>query len=272
MLTMEGRRYLITGVLNSSSIAWSVSEKLQNLGCEILLTSTRSTRNMTERYAARLPIMPDIVTLDAQTREDYALIEEYIDGKWGYLDGVLHSIAYLSESALNGDFLTADSDAVTEGFLISSVSLQLLVANLYQLLARSPHGASVVALTTDTRRVLPGYGWMGVFKAALEAIGRYLAAECGRDDIRVNLVAGGPVATAAALSVNRIGSIISYYEQAAVLGWDATKADPISDAVTFLFSDLSRHISGEILHCDGGAHAVVGEVASTAGEPLRSGE
>src|SRR5580700_5004874 len=105
MLSMEGRRYLITGVLNSSSIAWSVSEKLQNLGCEVLLTSTRSNRNITERYAARLPIMPDIVTLDAQRREDYALIEEHIDGKWGYLDGVLHSIAYLSESALNGDFL-----------------------------------------------------------------------------------------------------------------------------------------------------------------------
>jgi meromycolic acid enoyl-[acyl-carrier-protein] reductase len=271
MLTMQGRRYLITGVLNSSSIAWSVSEKLQNLGCEIILTSTRRTRRITERYAARLPIMPDIVTLDAQNHEDYALVEEYVDSKWGYVDGVLHSIAYLSESALNGDFLAADSDAVIEGFLISSVSLQLLVANLYSMLARSPHGASVVALTIDTNRVLPGYGWMGVFKAALEAIGRYLAAECGQDDIRVNLVAAGPIATAAALGVNRIGPIISYYEGAAVLGWDSNNADPISDAVTFLFSDLSRHISGEILHCDGGAHAITGEVLSAAVEPPKSG-
>jgi enoyl ACP reductase len=271
MLTMQGRRYLITGVLNSSSIAWSVSEKLQNLGSEVILTSTRRTRRITERYAARLPAMPDIITLDAQNPDDYASANEYIDSKWGYLDGVLHSIAYLSESALNGNFLTSDIDAVTEGFLISSVSLQLLVANLYRLLARSPHGASVVALTIDSERVLPGYGWMGVFKAALDTIGRYLAAECGQDNIRINLVAGGPVATAAALGVNRIGPIISYYEQAAVLGWDAKNADPISDAVTFLFSDLSRRISGEILHCDGGAHAIIGGVASTADGSLKSG-
>lgn len=267
MLNLQGRRYLITGVLNSSSIAWSVSEKLQRLGCEVVLTSTRRTRRATERYAARLPIMPEIITLDAQSPDDYASVGEHIDRKWGHLDGVLHSIAFLSGPALNGAFLMADTDAVTEGFLVSSVSLQLLVSSLYPVLARSPHGASVVALTIDTQRVLPGYGWMGVFKAALEAIARHLAAECGRDNIRVNLVAGGPVATAAASGVGRIESIMAYYQRAAALGWDPNTAGPISDAVILLFSDLSRYITGEILHCDGGTHAIVGEIAAAAVKP-----
>ncbi len=260
MMDLRGRRYLVTGLLNHNSIAWDAARQLLENGGDVILTSTSRTMRVTKRYAAMLPRVPEVIELEARTESDYEAVADYVSTKWTALDGVLHSIAFAQDSVLNRSFLAPDPSAVLDGFLVSSVSLQLLVARLLPLLSKSQFGGSVVGLTIDTSRALPGYGWMGVYKAALRSIAEYLAIECGRHSVRVNLVAAGPLETASALGVNQIEAIKDYYRRAAPLGWDPRQTDAVTGALLFLLSDFSRNTTGHVLHCDGGAHAVVGEV------------
>jgi enoyl-[acyl-carrier protein] reductase I len=262
---LAGKRVLVTGVVNRRSIGYAVAERAQQEGAEVVLTSFGRVRRMTERAARRLPKGADVLELDVNRDEDFAALAEELLSRWGGLDGAVHAIAYAPPDALGGAFLETPRESARVAFETSAYSLGALARALAPLLRRDggrPAGA-IVGLDFDATVAWPGYDWMGVSKAALESVSRYLAAVLGRDGVRANLVSAGPLATAAASGIDGFGALAKLWEDGAPLGWDVRDPSPVADAVLFLLSDLSRAISGEIVHVDGGAHAVGASLAQT---------
>jgi enoyl-[acyl-carrier protein] reductase I len=253
---LEGRKLLLTGVVTKQSIAFAVAERAQAQGAEVLLTGFGRARRLTERAAKRLPDPPEVLELDVNRPDDVAALAAELDSRWGHVDGVLHAIAHAPPEALGGNFLDTPSESAAQAFATSAYSLKALGAGLRPLLAAAPDGGSVVGLDFDASVAWPAYDWMGVSKAALESVSRYLARDLGCDGTRVNLVAAGPIATAAAGGIPGFSDLADAWERQAPLGWDTEDASAVADAVCFLLSSYSRAVSGEILHADGGFHAM----------------
>jgi enoyl-[acyl-carrier protein] reductase I len=250
---LAGRRVLITGVITHRSIAFAVAEEVERQGGEVLLTSFGRARRLTERAAKRLPNVPDVLELDVNSAEDLAALAAELDRRWGRVDGVLHAIANAPADALGGDFMAAPPESAEAAFRTSAYSLSALSAALRPLLAPD---AGIVGLDFDASVAWPSYDWMGVAKAALESVSRYLARDLGPSGVRVNLVAAGPIRTAAAGGIPGFDELAALWGERAPLAWDVDDPAPIASAVCFLLSDAARAITGEILHVDGGAHAV----------------
>lgn len=255
-MLLADRRLLITGVLTDQSIAYAVAERAQQHGAEVVLTGFGRGLRLTQRMAKRLPREPEVLELDVDSPEQLQAVHDALDAKWGAVDGVLHAIAYVPPEGLGGRFLTTPPDLATQALRTSAVSLQALTSALLPLLERSPHGGSVVGLDFDGTRAWPGYDWAGVTKAALEAVNRYLAGYLGPKGVRCNLVAAGPIATMAAKAIDGFGDLSRIWEDGSPLKWDPKDATPVADACIFLLSDLSRAITGDVLHVDGGVHAM----------------
>jgi enoyl-[acyl-carrier protein] reductase I len=253
---LTDRRLLITGVLTHESIAFEVARQAQEAGAEIVLSSFGRARRLTERAAARLPHPPEVLELDVNDAEHLAALAEALASRWTALDGVLHAIAFAPEDALGGAFLRTPRDSAELAFRTSAYSLKALAATLQPLLEAAPDGASVVALDFDATVAWPAYDWMGVAKAALESVARYLARDLGPRGVRVNLVSAGPVQTPAAAGIPDFARLAESWRTGAPLGWDADDAGPVAAAVCFLLSSLARAITGEIVHVDGGYHAM----------------
>lgn len=249
---LTGKRLLITGVVTTDSIAWAVAERAQLHNAEVILTTFDRVRSLTEAAANALPRTPEILTLDASRSTDYADLGTSLAGR--PVDGALHAIAFAPRAALAGDFLSADDEAIELAFRTSTTSYARLAAVLKD--CAGPDGASLVGLDFDADgRAWPVYNWMGVCKVALQATMRYVARDLGAVGIRANLVAAGPLHTRAAGGIPDFQSLLDAYE-AAPLGWDPADPGPVADAVCFLLSDMGRAISGEVLHVDGGYHAL----------------
>jgi meromycolic acid enoyl-[acyl-carrier-protein] reductase len=266
---LEGKRILVTGVIDRHSIAYAIAERAQNEGAEVLLTSFGRVRRMTERAAKRLPSTPDVLELDVNSDDDLAALTDSLRERWGGVDGAVHAIANAPADALGGNFLGAPRESAKLAFETSAYSLKALTEALAPLAGDSsdngvPAGASIVGLDFDASVAWPAYDWMGVSKAALESVARYLARDLGPRGVRVNLISAGPVKTAAAGGIPGFGLLAESWRQGAPLGWDVTDPTPVADAAAFLLSDLARGISGEIVHVDGGFHAM--------GAPTASGE
>jgi meromycolic acid enoyl-[acyl-carrier-protein] reductase len=266
---LAGKRILVTGVVNRHSIAFAIAERAQLAGAEVILTSFGRVRSMTERAAKRLPRPTDVLELDVNRPEDFAALEAELRQRWGTLDGAVHAIAFAPPDALGGGFLETPPESAIEAFRTSAFSLKALAEALLPLYrARGgdngggPAAGSLVALDFDASVAWPAYDWMGVSKAALEAAGRYFARDLGPSGVRVNLVSAGPLQTPAAGGIPGFGELAGLWRSQAPLGWDVRDPGPVADAVVFLLSDLSRGISGEIVHVDGGFHAM--------GAPLRA--
>jgi meromycolic acid enoyl-[acyl-carrier-protein] reductase len=253
-VNLEGKRLLVTGVVTHRSIAFAVAEQAQLAGAEVVLTSFGRVRRMTERAARRLPETPDVLELDVNNGADLADLRSAIETRWGGIDALLHAIAFAPEDALGGRFLDTPRDSAAEAFTTSAYSLKALTAELLPLFGDD--GGSVVGLDFDASLAWPSYDWMGVSKAALESVARYLARDVGPFGVRVNLVSAGPLATPAASGIPGFDRLAGEWGGRAPLGWDAADPTPVAQAVCFLFSDWSRGISGEIVHVDGGAHAI----------------
>ena len=268
-MNLEGKRILVTGVITRKSIAWTVAEKAQQAGAEVLLTGFGRGRRMTERAAAKLPDPPEVLELDVNKPEDFEALTKELDSRWGRVDGALHAIAFAPEDALGGNFLGAPADSAAQAFETSAYSFKGLAAALQPLMKDG--GGGLVALDFDATVAWPAYDWMGVAKAALEAVGRYLARDLGPDHIRVNLVSAGPLDTPAAGGIPGFDQLAVAWGSQAPLGWDVKDPAPVADVVLFLMSDLARAVTGEILHVDGGFHAIgapgepPGEAASSNG-------
>jgi enoyl ACP reductase len=250
---LEGRRILVTGVVNRQSIAFAIAERAQQQGAEVLLTSFGRIRRMTERAARRLPEPPEVLELDVNEDGDLAALRDELAERWGSVDGAVHAIAFAPADALGGDFLATPRASAASAFETSAYSFKGLAEALAPLMGS---GGSLVGLDFDATVAWPSYDWMGVSKAALESVSRYLARDLGPRGIRVNLIAAGPIRTAAASGVPGFGELESAWAGQAPLGWEVDDPTPVADAALFLLSDLARGTTGEILHVDGGVHAV----------------
>ncbi len=251
---LDGKRLIITGVVTTDSIAFAVADRAQQLGADIILTAFPRDRTQTEVAARTLSRQPDIVNLDITQDDNIQAVTHYIRSKWGAVDGALHAIAYAPQAALAGDFLDASAADVNLAFQTSTYSYATL-ARMVKTLA-TPQGAAMVGLTFDAGAAWPVYNWMGVCKAGLEAVNRYLARDLGSCNIRANLIAAGPLHTRAAGGIPSFGRLTDAWDHQAPLPWNAHDAAPVADSTCFLLSDFSRATTGEVLHVDGGYHAM----------------
>ena len=255
-MLLEGRRLLITGVLTEGSIAYAVARRAQEEGAQIVLTGFGRGLRITQRIAKRLADEPpDVLELDVNDPQQIEAVAREIETRWGALDGVLHAIAFAPEDALGGNFLDTPPESAQIAFLTSAYSYKALAAAFAPLLERGEHG-SLVGLTFDARVAWPAYDWMGVAKAALESVNRYLARDLGPRGVRSNLVSAGPVRTIAAASIPGFDVLARAWDRQAPLAWDTRDADPVADACLWLMSGLARGVTGEIVHADGGYHAL----------------
>ncbi len=256
MSLLSGKRLLITGVLTRGSIAFEVARQAQEEGASIVLSGFGRGLGLTQRAAKHLPAPPDVLELDVNQPDDLERVAADLRSRWGALDGVLHAIAFAPQDALGGAFLDTPASSAITAFETSAFSLKALTAALAPLLEAGEHGGAVVGLDFDASVAWPVYDWMGVAKAALESVSRYLARDLGARGIRVNLVSAGPIETIAAGGIPDFDQLAALWRSGAPLGWDTRDAAPVAAAVCFLLSDHARAITGEILHVDGGFHAM----------------
>jgi meromycolic acid enoyl-[acyl-carrier-protein] reductase len=254
MTILGGKKILVTGVVNRHSIAFAIAERAQAQGAEVLLTSFGRVKRMTERSAARLDPVPDVLELDVNSDADLAALRDTLKERWGTVDGAVHAIAFAPGDAIGGDFMATPRESAKVAFETSAYSYKALAECVAPLMSEA--GGAVVGLDFDATVAWPSYDWMGVAKAALESVNRYLARDLGPQGIRANLVSAGPVHTAAASGISGFSDLEALWGDIAPLGWDPHDATQVADAALFLLSDLSRATTGEILHVDGGAHAV----------------
>jgi meromycolic acid enoyl-[acyl-carrier protein] reductase len=249
---LVGKRLLITGVITKDSIAFHAAEQAQREGASVVLTSFGRARRMTERAARRLPQPVDVLELDVNNESDLEAVARELGDRWGGVDGVLHAVAFAPDDAIGGKFMSAPPESAVQAFRTSAYSLKALAVTLAPLMK----GGSIVGVDFDASVAWPIYDWMGVAKAALESVSRYLARDLGPSGIRVNLVSAGPLGTVAASGIPGFDGLAKLWPAQAPLGWDVEDPSPVASAICFLLSDYSRAITGEILHVDGGFHAV----------------
>lgn len=255
---LNDKRLIITGVVNDDSIAFVAAEKAIQAGAEVLLTAFPRDRDLTVEAARSLPGEVDVFDLDVTRSEDALALTEEVENRWGALDGVLHAVAFAPRDALAGDFLEAGAEGVNLAFQTSVFSYATLGKVLKDL--APPEGGSLIGLDFDAAGAWPVYNWMGVCKAALESVNRYLARDLGPYGIRANLIAAGPLNTRAANGIPAFQTLLDAWEGRSPIHWDADDPGPVADTATFLFSDMSRAITGEILHVDAGYHAMAGNL------------
>jgi meromycolic acid enoyl-[acyl-carrier-protein] reductase len=251
---LNGKRILVAGVTMDSSIGFEVARVAQQEGATVVISNFGRALGITRRIAGRLPEHTPVVELDVTDEEHLAALPdrlgEHVDG----LDGVVHSIAYGNpETMLGGRFLTAPWSDVGQAVQVSAYSLMSLTTACRPLMKQ---GGSVVGMTFDASVAWPAYDWMGVAKAGLESCARYLARDLGPEGIRVNLVSAGPLRTLAAKAIPGFEGLEEMWDERSPLGWDQEDNGPAARTVVALLSDFLPATTGEIVHADGGYHAM----------------
>jgi len=258
---LANKRLLITGIVNSESIAYATAERAQLQGAEVILTAFPRDRELTEQAAAVLPAPAEIIDADLTSRDDLERLTRHLRDTVGTIDGALHAIAFAPKDALAGDFLAASPEGVNLAFQTSAFSYASLGRILRDLAPQD--GGALVGLDFDAGGAWPVYNWMGVCKSALESVNRYLARDLGPLNIRTNLVAAGPLHTRAAGGIPDFDKLLQAWEQGAPLVWSPQDPTPVADAACFLLSESARAITGEVLHVDGGYHAMASSLRTS---------
>ncbi len=254
-MLLENKRLLITGVLTDDSIAWHTARIAQEQGARIVLTGFGRGLALTKRVAGRLPDPPDVLELDINDPAHVESMVADLTERWGAVDGAVHAIAYAPEDALGGNFLNTPPESASTAFMTSAYSYKTLAVGLLPLF-QAAGGGALVTLDFDNTQAWPAYDWMGVAKAALQAVTRYLARDLGPHGIRVNAVSAGPLATVAAKNIPGFKRFDAVWAERAPLSWDTTDPDPVARMVAVLLSDWAPMTSGEVVHVDGGFHAI----------------
>jgi enoyl-[acyl-carrier protein] reductase I len=250
---LDGKKIVITGVLTDASLAFGVARLAQREGADIVLTGAGRALSLTQRTARKLGDGIDVHELDVTVPEHGVAVREALAEKWGHVDGVVHSIGFAPAVCLGDDFLAAQWDDVAVAMHISAYSLKALADAFLPLMSE---GGSFVGFDFDNRQAWPAYNWMGVAKSALQSVSRYLAKEVGPRGIRSNLVAAGPIKTMAAKSIPGFAVFEDSWDGRAPLGWDVNDSEPVAKACIALLSDWFPATTGEIIHVDGGYHAM----------------
>lgn len=256
MALLTGKNILVTGVLTDGSIAFHIAKLAQEEGANVVLTGFGRGLSLTTRIAGRLPHPAPVIELDVTNKEHLAALAGEVKKYLPHLDGVVHSIGFAPQSALGGNFLNTDWEDVAIALHTSTFSYKSLAVAVRELFPAS--GASVVGLTFDATVAWPKYDWMGVAKAGLESASRYLARDLGKENVRVNLIAAGPIATIAAKSIPGFQEFENIWNSRSPLPWDFSDPDPAARAAIVLLSDWFPKTTGEIIHVDGGVHAIGG--------------
>ena len=267
MLLLQDRIVVVTGVLTPASIAFTCARLAQEQGATVVLTSFGRALSVTERAARRLPTPPEVLELDVTNPEHLQRLPEHLAEKYGRVDGVVHAVGFAPAVCLgqeDGLFAAEWADVAT-AIQVSAFSLPAIAKALRPLMRPR---SSIVSLDFDASVAWPAYDWMGVAKAALESAARYLARDLGPADIRVNLVAAGPLRTVAARSIPGFSEIEQVWAERAPLGWDVDDPEPAARAVVALLSDWFPATTGEIIHVDGGVHAIGAAVRPPEDRPI----
>jgi len=254
-MLLAGKRLLITGVLTDDSIAFQAARIAQEEGAEVLLSGFGRGLSLTRRTAKRLPKPADVVELDINDPAQVADLASEVERRWGSLDGALHAIGFAPDDALGGNFLTTPPSSAQTTFMTSAFSFKTLAVALLPFF-KTAGGGSLVTLDFDNRQAWPAYDWMGVAKAALMAVTRYLARDLGAYRVRVNAVSAGPLRTVAAKAIPGFDQFANEWEKRAPLTWDQDDAEPVGRMVCLLLSDWTPKTTGEVIHVDGGFHAI----------------
>ncbi|MEU7689349.1 enoyl-ACP reductase FabI [Microbispora hainanensis] len=249
---LDGKRLLVTGVLTDASIAFNVAKLAQEEGAQVVLTGF-GRLSLVERIAKRLPEPPPVIELDVQNNEHLDTLADRVGAHLDGLDGVVHSIGFAPQTCLGGNFLNTSWEDVATAVHVSTYSFKSLAVACLPLMKE---GGAIVGLDFDATKAWPVYDWMGVAKAGLESCSRYLARDLGKHGIRVNLVAAGPLRTMAAKSIPGFKEFEDSWPERAPLGWDLADTAPAAKACVALMSDWFPATTGEIVHVDGGVHAM----------------
>lgn len=250
---LDDKRLLITGVLTDASLAYGVAQMALDEGAEIVLTGAGRALRLTQRTARKLSTDVEVLELDVTQPDHVSAVRDHLAAKWGRVDGALHAIGFMPEVGLGEDFMAAKWDEISVGFDISAYSLKTVAEVVAPLMT---NGGSIVGLDFDARVAWPAYNWMGVAKAALESASRYLARALGEQQIRVNLVAAGPIRTMAAKSIPGFKEFEDAWDGRAPLGWDVNDSTAVAKACVAMLSDWFPQTTGEMVHVDGGYHAI----------------
>jgi enoyl-[acyl-carrier protein] reductase I len=250
---LAGKNILVTGVLTDSSIAFHVARMAQEEGATVILTGFGRGLSLTKRISDRLPQKPMVIELDVTDQLQLDGLADQVRALVPHLDGVVHSIGFAPEAALGGNFLNTEWNDVATAVHVSAYSLKSLTMACKPLFK---DGASVVGLDFDAQVAWPLYDWMGVAKAALESTTRYLAKYLGPENIRVNLIAAGPIRTVAAKSIPGFASFEQVWNERRALAWDITDPVPAAKGAVALLSDWFPKTTAEIIHVDGGVHGM----------------
>jgi len=250
---LEGKKIVVTGVLTDASLAYGVARLALQEGADIVLTGAGRGMSLTQRTARKLRDDIDVFELDVTQPAQLTAVHDEVASKWGRVDGVLHAIGFAPAVCLGDDFMAATWDDVAIAMHVSTYSLKALADAFVPLM---PPGSAFVGLDFDNRQAWPAYNWMGVAKSALQSVSRYLAKELGPKGIRSNLVAAGPVRTMAAKSIPGFALFEDTWDSRAPLGWDVHDGEPVARACIALLSDWFPATTGEIVHVDGGYHAM----------------
>ncbi len=255
MALLRNRTVLITGVLTPSSIAFTCARLAQEQGATVVLTSFGRAMSTTTRAARKLPVVPEVLELDVADQAHLDALGPQLAERFGTIHGVVHAVGFAPAACLGQDdgLFAASWDEVATALQISAWSLPALAKAVRPVLAPD---AAIVGLDFDASVAWPAYDWMGVAKAALESASRYLARDLGPDGVRVNLVGAGPLRTVAARSIPGFSQIDDVWQERAPLGWDVDDPEPAAKAVVALLSDWFPATTGEIVHVDGGVHAI----------------
>ena len=249
---LDGKRILVTGVLTDASIAFHVARIAQQEGATVVLTGF-GRLSLVERIARRLPDPPPVLELDVTDTGQLDSLAERLSEHVDRLDGVVHSIGNAPQSALGGNFLQTPWEDVAAALHVSTYSFKALAMAALPLMGT---GGAIVGMDFDASRAWPSYDWMGVAKAGLESCSRYLARDLGPRGIRVNLMAAGPLRTMAAKSIPGFDGFETIWAERAPLGWNLSDPEPAARACVALLSDWFPATTGEIVHVDGGVHAI----------------
>ena len=257
---LDGKRLLITGVLTDASLAYGVAQTALDEGAQIVLSGAGRGLSLTQRTARKLKLPggmepPEVLELDVTDPAQMASVANALDTKWGAVDGVLHAVGFAPATCLGDDLFAATWEDVSMAIHVSTYSLRVLAEGLLPLM-KAAGGGSIVGLDFDATVAWPAYNWMGVAKAGLESLNRYLARELGPHHVRCNLIAAGPVKTMAAKSIPGFSRFEDTWNDRAPLGWDVTDSSAVAKAAAVLLSDWFPATTGSMIYVDGGYHAI----------------